>query len=437
MTTREGGPWTFSPAFLAGAAVVNVVALAALGTLEESVFARKRFGELHQLPSLVHAASVHLLAIAAAETLALVVLYLLVARNAQVVRMTVPRVAAALALAWMLALALRVPTDGDAWAYVGYGIVPTMAQAYETPAQPFSGSFHAINDEWGTPLLPAIYGPVWIAYLRLLVGHAPSLAAGVLTLKVAAIAFFFALLALFRKLRAPTAFIAVVALNPAFIDEFVAGVHNDLPAVVLSLLALLTLRSQRVVAAIALLGAAALIKITFLAVSLTVIAGHGTLRRRLAWFSGVACVTAAGMLVGGAPLMHAMALVGGGWLQTRAIVLATHGVVAAVAAFAIVAAFVFDRWFPGAVWSFAAMNAMFYSWYQAWGIPFAVRTSTSWTAAAFFIAWPAVQQMIHSPVGKINELLVMVLMLAAFGGSIVAARMAPRTSVAGAVPATA
>jgi hypothetical protein len=416
-------------------AVSLLALLSALAQASEKTFEAKRFGELHDVPNMVAQASPVLLGLGVFEAAALAGLYLLLRRNGSLLREPLVRIAGALALAWMLGVSLVAPTDGDAWPYVGYGIVPTLHQAYEMPSQAFSGDFHKINEEWGTPVLPSIYGPVWNGYLHLLVGHAPTLAVGVALLKVGAIVFFFGFLFLCARLGAPPALIAVIAVNPCFVSEYVGGVHNDLPATVLALLALLALQSRRVLPAIVLLAAAALIKITFFAVALTVLAGHGTLRQRLLWLGGVLALTGAGVAYGGTPFLHAMALVGGGWLHAPRKLMELHAAAFGVAAFAIVAAFIGNRVYPGAVWSLSTLNAMFYSWYQAWGIPYAMRTPGSWAAPALFIAWPIVQQLIHAPVGKLNQSLVLMLIVGTFAGSIAVALWNKR-SAGDPVPAT-
>jgi hypothetical protein len=399
-------------------AVAGLALLTGLNALLSEVFRRRRYGEVHGDDALLQSTSVPLLALGILETAVLLALFLLFQRRG-LLRVPAVRIAGIVAIAVMMFGAFLQPSDGDAWAYVGYGIVPSVEAAYDTPREPFAGSFRRINDEWGTPMLPSIYGPVWNGYLQLLVHHVPTLESGVIVLKSAAVLWYLAFLALLAYLRVPQALTALVAVNPAIIEQFVTSVHNDLPGVVLALLALAALQRGRWAPAIVLLAAAALIKITFLAVALSVLAGWGTLPRRVAAFAAVAALTAGGIAIVGAPFLQAMAKVGGDWMQGSRVLLAVHGAVAAVAAATLIAAFVWNQWFPGAVWSLSAMNAMFYSWYQAWGIPYAVRTARSWAAAGLFIAWPVVVEMIHAPVWKLNGTVVLMLMFGAAGFSLV------------------
>ena len=65
----------------------------------------------------------------------------------------------------MLALAMTSHhlIAGDVYAYIGYAKLG-LHQAYSPPRQFRSGpGYEPINRVWGEPMIPCVYGPIWLA----------------------------------------------------------------------------------------------------------------------------------------------------------------------------------------------------------------------------------------------------------------------------------
>ena len=304
----------------------------------------------------------------------------------------------AVSAAVMLALSTVCPnTDDDAAAYVGYAKQPTFGAAYAAPASHFTGNgFEVIPATW--PALPAlVYGPLWLAVDRALVGHAPSYAVALGTLRAFNALLLAALLLALRRLGCDRATLAVVALNPMLYFYFIVQAHNDLGPIVLVVAGAAVARTRPLLGALIASGAG-LVKIVFVAIAPLAYAGRCSARR--AWaIAAASAVLVAGLswLFGGAPYVRAMAAVGHTQIATRAdaahlVATALHLAVAAIALAAIVAAVTRRVFLRAATFAFSAVSSIIYPWYLGWCIPYALRVPGF--AATFFILLPALAHLI-------------------------------------------
>jgi len=174
-------------------------------------------------------------------------------------------------------------------------------------------------------------------------------------------------------LRFGTAEIALVALNPGLIADFVLDGHNDGAAIALALWALAL--GRRVPVAGVVLGVlAAGVKLPFLAIGALASAEAKSPAARLAGALLVIAggVTLSALLGGGAYLaaLRATSRLYGAALADP-LVDGAHAALALVALAAIALAVLTRRSWPTASWAFVALAAAFFGWYVAWGLPYA------------------------------------------------------------------
>lgn len=289
-------------------------------------------------------------------------------------------------------------TDDDASAYMAYAKLPSFADAYAGPQQPsFSGGgFERIAQIWPR-LPPLVYGPLWLAADRFLIGHAPTYDAALAILRGVNAVLIGLLAFALRRAGCDPATVAIAAVNPMLWFYFVIQAHNDLAPIVLIVAGIAIARTRPLLGTLV-AAVAALIKIVFIALAALPSAGRRRWHVVLGyWATAIILVAAISWAFGGAPYMHAMALVGRTQIATRtdaAHLLASilHLAVAAVAAVAIVAAIARNVFVAPATYAFAAISTIVYPWYLGWCIPYAVRIPSF--AATFFISAPAVAHLI-------------------------------------------
>jgi len=302
---------------------------------------------------------------------------------------------------------------GDLEAYAGYAKLPAFADAYHPPVHHFGPAFAAVNAHWGPQLPPCVYGPLWLAFERALIHGAPSLAVALAVLRAVAALAFLAFLALLWGLTRSPALVAVAAVSPTFLDEYVAAAHNDLLAVVLCLAAILAMRRSapaRIALAILLAAAAGLVKSVFVVIALVAFA---RLERPLARVAACAAaiVLAAGVSVawGGAAYVAAMRGVQGtGALDLRHNFAgaAAHDAAAALAVLALAAAlFTRRRLPPASPFTFAGLGVAVYEWYLLWGLPFAAAVFAPRRIAAFVVLCPLAEAVVGSNLRLVNSTL--------------------------------
>jgi hypothetical protein len=326
-----------------------------------------------------------MLGLSVAESGALIALYLAL-RGRKPPRGAL--LAIGLASAAMLAAALRTwaTTSQDLYLYVGFAHLGSAA--YLPPAVPFAGEFRAVNELWGLPMLPAAYGPLWIALSRATLLAGPTLAAQVEAFRCLGALCFVASAALVFALRRDAGILALFALNPALVEQYVADGHNDILALALVLGAFLAVR-RNVTLALGLVVAAGATKLPFALLGGLAFATLPQPRLRLLP-AALALLLALGatLLFSGGRYFAAAAHVMNVYIFDNGVSAATRFAAATVALVALVAALALRRFDRGASWSFLAFGTELFPWYVGWGIPYAL-LENSWLAV-YLLSLPLV-----------------------------------------------
>jgi hypothetical protein len=315
-----------------------------------------------------------LLALAALQSAALYALY----RNVHGRTLgTAGTALVACACAALLACALAThgtAAGADLYLNVGYGHLGL--QAYAPPARRFAGEFVAINRLWGVPILPAAYGPLWILVASGLVKAFGTLAAQLQAFRVAGALAFVACVFCLRGAGVTPAGVALFALNPAFVFQYVVDAHNDIFPLALALLALAVARRAPWLALLCVVCAGAM-KLPFAVAGALVFSRLPERGRRIAFAAAALALSLAVTEFGS----------GGRYFESVTYALGYQRLVdpfdrlghvlaiaSALATFAL--ALWARRFIASGSWTFLAFGAIVLPWYAAWGIPYAVLQKT-------------------------------------------------------------
>ena len=272
------------------------------------------------------------------------------------------------------ALSTRTTTSFDLYLYVG--LAHLGSAAYTPPHAPFSGEFGTINRIWGIPLFPSAYGPLWVLFSTAVVKLASTLGAQLELFRIAGAIAFAVCVCLLFALRFEPAIIALFALNPAVVEQFVANGHNDLVPVALTLGALLAARNGRVALAVLLAGAAGATKLPFAAFAALAFTDLGDVRRRVLAAVAAACLALAATVLGshGAYFTDAALIARATFRHPHDFITkASYFAGVATTLIAIAFALLRKRFNPLASWAFATVShGVLYPWYVAWCVPYAL-----------------------------------------------------------------
>ena len=275
------------------------------------------------------------------------------------------------ALMLVAALLTRSTTSFDLYAYVGSARLGD--EAYRPPSIGFDGAFALLNKIEGVPILPAAYGPLWLGLARSITAAASSLGAQLEALRLLSAALFVVSIALLRAARFEAATIALFALNPALIEQYVANGHNDIAPFALTLAAFVAVRTSPWLA-VTLGAAAGAMKLPFTVIASLAFVGASDARRRLAY---AACAAGGALLIsglfGGRAYLDALRRTAQLYQPPSAFpvgLLYLGTVSAALVATAL--ALWRRRYIPTASWSFAAFASALFPWYLIWGLPYAL-----------------------------------------------------------------
>jgi hypothetical protein len=296
----------------------------------------------------------------ALQTYALLALY----------RANLSRVALAVGFAALAALSLAMPAFASFDPY-GYVHDAALGRGAWTPPPVLTGEA-GLLDRWLGKPVPAFYGPLWIPIVQLATGAASSLLGKLMLLRVFGLGLLLALLALMRGLGIPRRAIAIAALNPGLMFEFVANAHNDLIPIVILAMAACVVRRHHLLAT-ALIVVAGTIKIPYALVGLPVLASIlPAMKRYVLCVVAIVAAAAITLLGAGKPYLNALlhqAGRHGPWSLWHApvVVLALVFLALAIAGY---------RRYRAAVWLFPALGAFslpfIYPWYLIWAFPYAL-----------------------------------------------------------------
>jgi hypothetical protein len=340
--------------------------------------------------------------LAIVEACALFALYCGLARPA---RWKYAVVACGALLALTDATLARAATSADMYSYVGFTLLGL--RAYAPPPQMFPGAYALINTWWHTPLVAAPYGPLWLGVSSIVAGFGDTLFAKIVALRLLGAGALFGSVAVLLALRVSPRIVALIALDPALVFEFVGNVHNDLFGVLLLLLARYAAGRGALRLAIVFAVMAGLVKLPFLLFAALAFARVASpLRRVRAYGISLALGTAVSWLVGGRAYLTAL---------TEHVDQSTAGHAASVvvglpgalkvAAVAIVALALSRSVFrEGYAWALPALGALVHPWYLCWTLPYAVEAEATLCRVA--IALPVVMVLTDTaiPGGTVVEI---------------------------------
>ncbi len=342
-------------------------------------------------PVIVHAdlAGVAMAVLGAGASLVLAGLYAELGRSGLTTAGTRWICAGAAAMA-LLALAAPALSSADMYSNVGYALLG--GAAYAPPDRAFDGSFALINRWWGTPMVPAPYGPGWLAVLRLTAAPAPTLLAKLESLRVLGLLSYAGFVAALAALRMPGRVLAIAALNPPLWLHFVANAHNDMLAVLCVAAGAALLMRERPLLAVGCIVAAGLIKAPYAVLGLLIFTAVRRPAARYAYMGAAVALTAlVSWWLGGAPYLAAV---------TRHVVSRTgpeallHGLTAFVAAVILLAALLGYKRLRTGAFVMPALAAALFPWYLAWSIPYAL--SRQRDLAYLLIAFPAAAALLDT-----------------------------------------
>jgi hypothetical protein len=269
----------------------------------------------------------------------------------------------------LIALSIAAPAivSPDAYAYVGDSLLGR--NAYHPPPAMFAGEFAAIDRLFHSPLLPAPYGPLWIALDRVVTAPFATLGEKIVALRALGALCYLGLIAALRGCSVSQRAIAVAAVNPAIAQQYVADAHNDLMGIALVVAAAALMASRRPIAGAGAVVVAALVKLPFVLLALPVF-----VRIRPKALRFALCATAIFAAI-------ALSWIGGGsdYLRGLTVHLPMSGAVFFANAAVTVAALTLlglsaaiGRRYASAVWIFPMMSAYVATWYLTYGLPYAL-----------------------------------------------------------------
>lgn len=258
-------------------------------------------------------------------------------------------------------------------------------------------------------LSPSAYGPGFIAYVHALIGNVHDVTTAILMLRAANIAWVILAIALMRKMNVPAATLAIFALNPAVLNQYVTNAHNDLIPITLIVAAAALASVPFGIAAVA---AAGLVKLPFLVVGAISFAYESSVLRRI-----LAATTALSLGFGASYLLAGSTYFAGlAWY--RHLLLLTGNPVQIVLTIAVVAflaiAVLRNRYAGFGAFAFPGLAVLeIQPWYALWGLPYALLQRSY--LAVFLAALPVCAFLMDDsvPPGLQKALFVVVLVLVA------------------------
>jgi hypothetical protein len=262
----------------------------------------------------------------------------------------------------------------DLYLYVGYGHLGL--GAYRPPHVPFDSDFAAINQLWGTPVLPAVYGPLWLFLASLVSTITHTLVAQLAAFRFLGALSLLVCVRLLWVIRTPPAAIALFALNPALIMQYVVDAHNDAIPLVFALCAIAIARRNPWLALICAVAAGAM-KLPFVLASALAFSQLEARKKRVGFALAtiVVSVGITAVLSDGAyfsALQYPLRYQALPLLSDRlAHLLAIVGALVATGL-----AIWVPRFIPTGAWAFLGLGINVLPQYVAWGVPYAVLEET-------------------------------------------------------------
>lgn len=278
---------------------------------------------------------------------------------------------------FMLVAALStraIAAGADLYLNVGYSQLGL--GAYSPPNKPFEGDFQVLNHLKGTPLAPAVYGPLWLLLARFAAWCAQTLGGQLQTFRILGALSFLGCLGVLAAMRTPLAVLGLFAVNPGLVFQYVVDAHNDITPLVFALCAVALARRHPAIALLCAVVAGAM-KLPFALASAVAFSQLEDRKKRVAFALAaiVLSVIVTALLSRGAyfaALQNPLAFQGLSDPGDRlAHVLATAAVLA-TATLAIWS----RRFIATGAWTFLSLGPLVLPWYLAWGVPYALIEGT-------------------------------------------------------------
>ena len=308
-------------------------------------------------------------------------------------------VAIGMALAYADAATSKAATSADMYAYVGFMLLGT--HAYAPTAAGFAGAYALINVWWHTPMVSAAYGPLWLAIADCAGALGHSLFEKIEVLRLLGVVALLGTAAALTALKIPLRIVALIALNPALIFEFIANVHNDLLAVLLLLVARYATVRGAVRIAIVSAVAAGLVKLPFLLFAALAFVPLPCRTRRLrAYGITLASGLALSCIVGGRPYLAALYRAADEGTAGHAVsaLIGASIVVKIVAVGAVALALAGGVFVEACAWTLPALCALLHPWYLSWTLPYSVESHEALRNVA--VALPVVMLVADAAIGN-------------------------------------
>jgi hypothetical protein len=282
-------------------------------------------------------------------------------------------------------------TSPDVYSYIAYAKLGLAS--YAAGPHVVSPEYLPVPNWCERGILPAAYGPAFIFYIKMLFAlpHG-SPVANILLLRASNAAWFALLLCFLRAAGASEATVAVAALNPAPLFQYVANAHNDVIAVALALGGIVLITRSTIAACLAYI-AAALVKLPFIIIGAVMFTQLPSAIKR---FSTIALSTLAALVLSyatagpqyfaGLSYYNRLLKSGVDPLQYIAV---------AVVLWATFSALMQHRYNHISLYAFPALSVQtLMPWYAVWSLPYAVRESKH--LASYLISMPLMLMLMET-----------------------------------------
>jgi hypothetical protein len=304
----------------------------------------------------------------------------------------------------LLALSLFAPAmmSFDMYGYVRGAV---LGVASYTPADiPFSGDYHILNLWFDGPIY-TLYGPLWIAMAQAVTVAAPTFFAKLVSFRVLGVFLYVAFLAGLRACGVKPRMMAVAALNPGLMLEYVANAHNDFIAIVVLVFAAALVRARPLIG-LGLIAVAGLVKLPYAIFGLPLLSRIRPVWMRYAGAAAMLAVVVAISWIGGGAAYFST-LIGHVGARPEDIVHRLAGVAALLAIFL---ALIGGRRYRTTAWVMPQIAASVFAWYLVWGLPYALARHR--TLSYLLVAFPLIVTLMESAFAQTWEFLFVVPALA-------------------------
>ncbi|HKE37025.1 MAG TPA: hypothetical protein VKB39_06315 [Candidatus Baltobacteraceae bacterium] len=268
----------------------------------------------------------------------------------------------------LVALSIWAPAtiSPDVYAYAGDALLGR--SAYHPPNAIFPGEYASI-DRLFHPLLPAPYGPLWIAVDRIVTAPFTTLYAKIVALRVLGAFCYLGLIAALRGCGVPPRLLAVAAVNPCIAQQYVADAHNDLMGIAAIVVGAALIGARRPILGAAAVVVAALVKLPFVLLAFPVFIRVRSQPLRYGLCAAAIAVAAALSWIGGGSDYFGGLMV---HVPVAGAVFFTNALVTVAALTLLVLGVLAARRYASALWIVPMMSSYIATWYMTYGLPYAL-----------------------------------------------------------------